>query len=212
MTSAKGRLVTVEGVEGAGKTTAIEAIRERLSSEGVATVFSREPGGTSLGESVRAILLGKEGGAPMTPETELLLMFAARAQHVAEVIEPALARGDWVVCDRFTDATYAYQGAGRGIDSAWIADLEKRVQGDRYPDLTLLLDLPVAAGRERARQRGEPDRFEREQDSFFERVRGRYEERQRMEPQRIRRIDASREPGSVAADVTACIDELRDHG
>lgn len=212
MAERRGRFITVEGVEGAGKTTAIEAMGERLAAMGVPVVFTREPGGTPLGESVRQILLDDNGGDPMTPETELLLMFASRAQHIAEVIEPALSRGDWVVCDRFIDASYAYQGGGRGIDPEWIADLEARVVGRLVPDLTLLLDVTVQQGRQRAVQRSDPDRFEREADAFFERVRAAYAQRQQEAPTRFRAIDAGRGPEQVAADVTACLDELLGDG
>jgi dTMP kinase len=204
----RGRLITVEGVEGAGKTTAIRAIGDHLAAYDRSVSFTREPGGTPLGESLRGLLLDQEGGSAITPETELLLMFASRAQHVAEVIEPALRRGQWVVCDRFTDASYAYQGGGRGIEEAWIADLEARTVGSLVPDLTLLLDVTVEQGRERAAQRGAADRFEREADAFFERVRAAYAKRQREAPERIRPIDATREPGAVAGDIGAYLDEL----
>ncbi len=188
--SATGKFITVEGGEGAGKTSNLAFIREFLEGQGLEVVFTREPGGTALGEELRELLLGHEHDG-MSSDAELLLMFAARAEHVAAVIKPALARGAWVLCDRFTDATYAYQGGGRGLDRRRIADLEQWVQGDLRPDLTLLLDLPVAQGLERAGRRSEPDRFEREQMGFFERVRAAYLGLAREHPERMRVVDAS---------------------
>jgi len=166
----KGLFITLEGGEGAGKSTQLAYIRQRLEAAGVTLHVTREPGGTPLGEQIRELLLDHRQ-TDMATDTELLLMFAARAQHLAERIRPALAAGEWVLCDRFTDATYAYQGGGRGIDSQRIAVLENWVQGTLRPDLTLLLDLPVNVGMARANGRGELDRFEREQQAFFDRVR-----------------------------------------
>ena len=190
MTVQRGRFITVEGIEGVGKSTNLEFVQRWLVEQGKALVVTREPGGTPLGEQIRGLLLDHRQSA-MADDTELLLMFAARAQHLHEIIEPALAEGSWVLCDRFTDATYAYQGGGRGIDMQRIAALETWVQGARRPDLTLLLDVPVEVGLARVHQRGERDRFEREQEEFFERVRQTYLARAQQEPQRYRVIDAS---------------------
>ncbi len=193
------RFVSLEGGEGAGKTTVLNALRDVLAADGGEVVCTREPGGTPLAEMIRKLLLDP-GHEPAAPETELLLMFAARAQHVREVILPALARGAWVLCDRFTDSSHAYQGGGRGIDTALIDELEHRVVGIR-PGLTLLLDLPVAQGRARAQGRdGTPDRIESEQDAFFERVRAAFLARASSLPERFRVVDASRPAERVAAD------------
>ncbi len=186
----KGCFITVEGGEGAGKSSNLDFVRRYLEQHGKRLVVTREPGGTSLGEAIRALLLDHRN-SDITKDTELLLMFAARAQHLAEVIRPALEQGKWVLCDRFTDATYAYQGGGRGIPRERIAVLEQWVQQGLEPDLTLLLDIPVQQGLERAGQRSAPDRFEREQIAFFERVRAAYLEQARRHPQRYRVIDAS---------------------
>ncbi len=194
MTDTKGLFITVEGGEGVGKTTNLAFIADYLRASGIELVQTREPGGTPLAEQIRALLLQArdENVAPMA---ELLLMFAARAQHLERVVQPALDAGAWVLCDRFTDATYAYQGGGRQLDLGVIADLERLVQGNFRPDLTLLLDLPVAEGLARADARGELDRFEQEQLAFFERVRGVYLERARRFPEQFHVIDAS---GSLA--------------
>ncbi len=194
MTDNKGLFITVEGGEGVGKTTNLAFIADYLRASGIELVQTREPGGTPLAEQIRALLLQArdENVAPMA---ELLLMFAARAQHLERVVQPALDAGTWVLCDRFTDATYAYQGGGRQLDVGVIADLERLVQGNFRPDLTLLLDLPVAEGLARADARGELDRFEQEQLAFFERVRGVYLERARRFPEQFHVIDAS---GSLA--------------
>jgi len=192
------RLVTLEGGEGAGKTTVLDALRGALEAQGGEVVCTREPGGTPLAERVRELLLDPAGEAP-TAEAELLLMFASRAQHVANTVLPALRRGAWVLSDRFTDSSYAYQGGGRGLDPAFIAALERRVVGIR-PGLTLLLDLGVAQGRERARGRdAAPDRIERERDGFFERARDAFLARAAAEPGRFRVLDAAR-PAAVVAD------------
>lgn len=185
-----GKFITIEGGEGVGKSSNIAFIAEWLRQQGKTVHVTREPGGTPLAERIRQILLDKTE-ATMCIDTELLLMFAARAQHLAEVIRPALQAGNWIVCDRFTDATYAYQGGGRGIANDRIAQLETWVQGSLRPDLTFLLDLPVSQGLQRANNRSTPDRFELEQAEFFERVRTCYRDRARQEPKRFRVIDAS---------------------
>ncbi len=198
------RLITLEGGEGAGKTSAIAAIRDRLQDAGHDVVLTREPGGTPLAERIRELLLGAQD-EPLAAETELLLMFASRAQHVREVVRPALRRGSFVISDRFTDSSYAYQGAGRGLDPEWIAALERRAVG-LTPGLTLLLDLDVREGRARTAGRDLwPDRIESEQDDFFERVRAGFRARAAAEPQRFRVIDASQSPAGVGAAVNAAI-------
>ncbi len=185
-----GQLITLEGSEGCGKTTNIEYLQRLLSEQGIDVVQTREPGGTSLGEKVRELLLGNHGH-PIGIDAELLLMYAARAQHMQEVIYPQLESGRWVLCDRFIDASYAYQGGGRGVAQQRIDMLDEWVLGSFRPQLTLYLDIPVEQGLERAGQRGELDRFEQEQQEFFERVRGAYLMRAEQEPQRFRVIDAS---------------------
>ncbi|MCB1724049.1 MAG: dTMP kinase [Gammaproteobacteria bacterium] len=194
------RFITVEGIEGAGKSSCLAVIEALIRRRGHDLLVTREPGGTPLGEELRALLLGHRADG-MSDDAELLLMFAARAEHLYRRIEPALAAGQWVLCDRFTDATYAYQGYGRGIDLARIATLETWVQGGRKPDLTLLLDLPVEQGLSRAGKRSAPDRFEREQTAFFERVRAGYLALAERSPQRYRVIDASRPLEPVAEDI-----------
>lgn len=205
----RGRLITLEGGEGAGKSTLLAGLRAHFTRVGLDVVYAREPGGTPAGEAIRALVLDPAHRG-IAAETELLLMFAARAQLVREVLQPALAAGCWVLCDRFTDASYAYQGGGRGIDPARIAELERIAAGGLQPDLTLLLDLPVAQGRARASQRGgDADRIEAERDDFFERVRGTYRARARAEPQRFRVIDASLPATDVLAASVAAIEVLR---
>lgn len=200
----RGRLVSFEGGEGAGKSTAMAAAVAALRATGLEIVQVREPGGTALGEAIRRLLLAPEHRG-MHARTELLLMFASRAQLVEEIVRPALARGAWVIADRFTDASFAYQGGGRGLDSGLIAELERWTVGLR-PDLSLLLDLAVADGLARARGRGgEADRIEQENAAFFERVRGRYRELARAEPGRWRVIDASQPVETVAAEVAECV-------
>ncbi len=186
----RGKFITVEGSEGVGKSSNLAFIEDYLRNAGINIIRTREPGGTPLGESVRELLLDARQTA-MCDDMELLLMFAARAQHLAEVIRPAIKAGQWVLCDRFTDATYAYQGGGRGVPMDRIQQLEDWVQGELRPDHTLLLDMPVADGLQRAGARIEPDRFEQERHDFFERVRETYLARARQEPQRIHVIDAS---------------------
>ncbi|MBU0498584.1 MAG: dTMP kinase [Gammaproteobacteria bacterium] len=205
MPQTRGRFITVEGIEGAGKSTCLTFMRDRLIQAGRAVLVTREPGGTALGEELRALLLGhrQEG---MGEDAELLLMFAARAEHLAQKILPALARGDDVLCDRFTDATYAYQGAGRGIARERIAAMENWVQKGLRPDLTLLLDLPVERGLERAGKRSTPDRFESETVRFFQLVRQGYLDLAEAEPDRIKRIDASQPLVEVERQLAQVID------
>jgi dTMP kinase len=200
MTSMQARFLTIEGIEGVGKTTQVAGLSRLLAARGLQYVVTREPGGTALAEKIRDLVLAVREEA-LPPTAELLLMFAARAVHLANRIEPELAAGRWVICDRFTDATYAYQGAGRGMSAAVIAALETLVQGSRRPDLTLLLDTPVSVGLERAARRSAgaiTDRFERERADFFERVRHGYLERARAEPDRIAVIDADAPADEVA--------------
>jgi dTMP kinase len=199
------RFITIEGGEGAGKSTAQRFIADRLAERGITTVQTREPGGTPLAEAIRQTLLSVDGEAPVEM-TELLLVFAARAQHLAKVIEPALLRGDWVLSDRFTDATYAYQGAARGLSTATILHLEQLVQGGRQPDKVLILDLPPEIGMARARSRGELDRFEREDHDFYERVRAGYLMRAEATPERYSVIDAGQALPQVESALTAEIE------
>ncbi|MBE7374870.1 dTMP kinase [Pseudomonas lopnurensis] len=208
-----GLFITLEGPEGAGKSTNREYLAERLRACGLDVVLTREPGGTPLAERIRELLL-TPADEPMAADTELLLVFAARAQHLAQVIRPALARGAVVLCDRFTDATYAYQGGGRGLSPERIAQLETFVQGDLRPDLTLIFDLPVEVGLARAAARGRLDRFEQEGMRFFESVRRAYLERARLAPSRYRILDAGQPLKAVQRDVEALVPELleRLHG
>jgi len=205
------RLISLEGGEGAGKTSALVAIRELLQARGHEVVLTREPGGTPLAEEIRQVLLSPHE-ENLGPETELLLMFAARAQHVREVVRPALQRGAYVVTDRFTDSSYAYQVDGRGMDLGLVEELERKVVGLK-PGLTLLLDLDVRVGRARTSGRDLwPDRIESEQDDFFERVRESFRKRALAEPARFRVIDASQAPAQVATAVSdAVVRWLRDH-
>ena len=201
--------VSLEGGEGAGKTSALVAIRELLQTRGHEVVVTREPGGTPLAERIRELLLAPSD-EKLAPETELLLMFASRAQHVREVVLPALRRGAWVVSDRFTDSSYAYQVAGRGLDEALVAELERGTVGIQ-PGLTLLLDLDVREGRARTAGRDLwPDRIESEQDDFFERVREGFRKRAAAQPQRFRVIDASQPPAEVGAAVTKALAQWLD--
>lgn len=196
----QGIFITVEGGEGAGKTTMMDRMVDWLVAQGRRVVRTREPGGTELAEKLRQILLDKSN-VGLSGQAELLLMFASRAQHLDEVIRPALQRGDTVLCDRFTDATWAYQGGGRGLPLDDIAVLERLVHGDLQPDLTLLLDLPVEQGLQRASKRGEADRFEEESRAFFERVRQAYLRRAAAAPERFAVIDASGDLDEVWAQV-----------
>jgi dTMP kinase len=204
----RGRFITIEGGEGVGKSTQIAALADFLRASGVEVVLTREPGGTQRAERIRELLL-ESVPEPMPPSCELLLVFAGRATHLENVIRPALQRGAWVVCDRFTDATFAYQGGGRGMDAETIALLEKLVQGGLRPDLTLLLDAPleIAAARaqERNAARGSADRFEREKQDFFERVRRVYLERARQEPGRFAVIDATASRDAVEVAIRSAV-------
>ena len=195
-----GLFITLEGPEGAGKSTNRDYLAARLREQGLDVVLTREPGGTPLAERIRELLLAPSVEA-MHADTELLLMFAARAQHLAGVIRPALARGAVVLCDRFTDATYAYQGGGRGLSAERIATLETFVQGELRPDLTLVFDLPVEIGLARAAARGRLDRFEQEGLAFFEAVRQAYLQRAGRQPQRYRLLDAAQSLEAVQADI-----------
>ena len=187
----RGKLITLEGGEGVGKTTHLAAIKTYLEQRGHPVMVTREPGGTQLGERLRALLLDHNESEALSENSELLLIFAARAQHIDQRILPALNAGEWVLCDRFTDASYAYQGGGRGISWQRIAQLEQWVQGELRPDLTLLLDAPVEVGMARARQRSRPDRFETEQFDFFNQVRTHYLKLAATFPERIKIVDAS---------------------
>ncbi|MFK8048842.1 MAG: dTMP kinase [Halioglobus sp.] len=203
----RGLFITVEGGEGVGKSTNIAFLEEHLKSHGVDLVVTREPGGTPLAESIRDLLLQIDTES-ISDTTELLLMFAARAQHIQEVIEPALASGRWVLCDRFTDATYAYQSGGRRIDSRKVQQLEQLVQGELRPDYTLLFDAPVHIGMARARGRGELDRFEQEQLDFFERVRRTYLKLAQESSGRFRVVDANQELAEVQVQLNEVCKEL----
>ena len=197
--SARGKFITVEGMEGVGKTTNIQVIERTLTEHGVDFISTREPGGTPVAEDIRSLLLD-HGTEPMDSMAELLLVFAARAQHVSQLIKPALEAGKWVVCDRFTDSTYAYQGGGRGISSTSIAALEETSIASFAPDLTVVLDLDPEVGLARAAARSEKDRFEVEGIEFFKRVRENYLSRAGMLP-RMKIVDASQAPEHVAADI-----------
>ncbi len=202
-----GLFITLEGPEGAGKSTNREYLAAHLRAQGLDVVLSREPGGTPLAERIRELLLAPSD-EPMAVDTELLLVFAARAQHLAQVIRPALARGAVVLCDRFTDATYAYQGGGRGLPKDRIAALETFVQGELRPDLTLIFDLPVEVGLARASARGRLDRFEQEGRTFFDAVRHAYLERAAAEPQRYRVVNAAQTLSEVQVALDALLPEL----
>ena len=202
-----GMFITLEGSEGAGKSTSLGYLQELLEHAGIATVTTREPGGTEIGEQVRTILLHAHDQG-MSADTELLLMFAARAEHVDKVIRPALAAGTWVLCDRFTDASYAYQGGGRGIPDARIAVLETWVQASLRPDLTLLFDIPTEQGLSRAAKRSAPDRFEREDPAFFERVRQHYLARAALAPGRTHIVNAALNLPEVQAQIRRIVQPL----
>jgi dTMP kinase len=206
-----GRFITLEGIEGAGKSTVALALRATLVARGRVVHLTREPGGTPLAERIRSVVL-ERGAESISAEAETLLMFAARAVHLDNLVRPALARGEWVICDRFTDATRAYQGGGRGVDGAWIESLAHAVHRGLEPDLTLLLDLPVATGLERARRRhaatqphAATDRFESETVAFFERVRRRYLDIAAAAPGRVCVIDAAGSPAAVLAAACALL-------
>jgi len=204
----RGRFITLEGIDGAGKSTHAAWLAGAIGAAGHRVAATREPGGTPLGERLRELLLHE----PMTHDTEALLMFAARREHVEQVIRPALARGDWVVCDRFTDATYAYQGGGHGVSRAFIASLETFVHADCRPDLTILFDVPLAVSRARlarAEANGRAlDKFESERQDFFARVRVAYLERAAAEPQRVRVVDSSRPVDDVRVELAALLAAL----
>ncbi|MEO1889040.1 MAG: dTMP kinase [Cycloclasticus sp.] len=202
-----GKFLTLEGVEGVGKTTNLNFIAEYLEKAGKAIITTREPGGTAISEEIRGLLLNHHDES-LCDESELLLMFAARAQHLKEVIKPALAAGKWVVCDRFTDATYAYQGGGRHFNMTDIAWIEQFVQKDLRPDKTVLLDLSVEIGLQRAASRSEPDRFESEKQAFFEDVRRVYLDRAAAEPNRFCVVDASQSIEHVQQSIATHLDEL----
>lgn len=195
-----GKFITIEGTEGVGKSTNLTYVHEWLLQRGFEVVVTREPGGTPLAEEIRALLLARRE-EPVDETAELLLVFAARAQHLQQVIKPALARGAWVLCDRFTDATYAYQGGGRGLDVAAIAQLEQLVQGELRPDLTLVLDIDVELGLQRARERAALDRFESEAVAFFERVRETYRALAQAAPERYAVVDAGQPLAAVQKDI-----------
>ncbi len=206
--SNRGLFVTLEGIEGAGKSTQVKTVAAYLRGQGRIVIETREPGGTAVGEAIRSVLL-QPSPTPMGPMTELLLMFAARAEHVNRLIEPALVSGQCVVSDRFTEASYAYQGGGRNVPWARIAVLEELVQGALRPDLTLLLDAPVPMALSRARQRdGTPDRFESEAAGFFEAVRQAYLDLAQRAPERIRVVDATAAPAAVANEIRTQLGRL----
>lgn len=200
----RGKFITIEGGEGVGKSTNIEFIQQVLAEQGVECLITREPGGTPMAEEIREVLI-KNRSEQVVSEAELLLMFAARAQHLYSKILPALESGVWVISDRFTDATYAYQSGGRGVSEQKVALLEDFVQGDLRPDLTLLLDAPIEVGMERARNRGKLDRFEEEQTAFFSRVRQNYLKRAEQAPERFNVIDATQSLNEVQAEIKAVI-------
>lgn len=204
-----GKFITLEGGEGAGKTTCLKHVEQRIKEAGIELCVTREPGGTRSGEKIREILLDR-GNFDILDDTELMLMFAARSQHLHELIRPALAADTWVLCDRFTDATYAYQGGGRGISYERIAILEEWVQQGLKPDLTLLLDLPVEIGLKRAGLRSTPDRFESENVSFMERMRSAYLEIAGSEPERVKVIDSAQELDDVLLQIDMVLNDLFD--
>lgn len=203
----RGKFLTIEGTEGVGKSTNLAFIRDWLQAKGIEVVVTREPGGTPLAEEIRTLLLAKRAEA-VDETAELLLVFAARAQHLSQVIKPALARGAWVLSDRFTDATFAYQGGGRGLSVETILQLETLVQGDLRPDLTVILDIDVELGLNRARQRGELDRFESETMVFFERVRSAYHQRAASSPSRYALVNAGQELVAVQHDIDRILGSL----
>jgi len=207
MASNIGKFITLEGGEGAGKTTCMSHVRQRIVDAGIPLVVTREPGGTHISEKIRELLLDKEN-TDIQDDAELLLMFAARSQHLNELIRPALQRGDWVLCDRFTDATHAYQGGGRGIPTERISSLENWTQRGLKPDLTLLLDLPVETGLERAGQRSAPDRFESESPQFMQNIRKAYLKIAAEEPGRVKVIDAALPLDEVLGQIDKVMDKI----
>ena len=203
----RGKFLTIEGTEGVGKTTNIEFIKQWLDANQISFVNTREPGGTPLAEEIREVLLSNRD-EKVCSKAELLMMFAGRAQHIDQVIEPELVQGNWVLCDRFTDATYAYQGAGREMGNQLIAELETMVQGTMRPDLTLVLDVPVELGLERAGKRSQPDRFELEKTDFFNRVRQAYLSMAQQNPQRYKIIDASQSLDTVQQQIADTLNKF----
>ncbi len=201
----KGRFITVEGAEGVGKSTNISFLKDWLEAQGISCITTREPGGTEVAEAIRSILVTPHEES-MAGMTELLLMFAARVQHVERTIKPALAKGDWVICDRFTDSSYAYQGGGRKLDVGLISQIELTSLGGFGPDLTLLLDMSVSEGLARAAERGEADRFEREKRGFFVRVRKAFLARAAADPDRIKVIDAAGSLEQVQTRIGSCME------
>jgi dTMP kinase len=208
VTAQRGRFITLEGIDGAGKSTHAGWLVDAFTARGIRVVATREPGGTPLGEALRELLLQR----PMAPESEALLMFAARREHVVQVIEPALARGDWVLCDRYSDATHAYQGGGHGVAPDLIDALERFIHPACHPDLTLLFDVPESVSRdrlERMQARGRAlDKFERQAQAFFDRVRRAYLDRAIADPERFRVIDATRPPADVRAELQRIVDSI----
>ena len=203
----KGRFITLEGGEGAGKTTNLEWLKTGLENAGITVTVTREPGGTPLAESIRNVLLSPTD-EPMCSDTELLLVYAARAQHLEEKIRPALARGEWVLCDRFSDATRAYQGAGRGLPQETINKLDALIVRDTQPDMTLLFDIPVEVGMARAGKRAALDRIEQEETAFFERIRSCYLALAEQEPQRFRVLQADDSIDNVQAQLAVYLREM----
>ncbi len=203
----EGKFITLEGGEGVGKSTNLLFIKEQVEKKGIKVITTREPGGTDFAEKIRALLL-ENREEKVAENAELLLMFAARAQHIDHVIQPALTKGQWVLCDRFTDATYAYQGGGRSMDMQMIAWLEDKIQGTLRPDLTLLLDAPIDVGIDRASQRGKLDRFESEKISFFEKVREVYLQRAKKYPQIIKVINADQDLDKVQSEINLQLQTL----
>ena len=203
----EGKFITLEGGEGVGKSTNLTFVKQLLEEAGLTVITTREPGGTAFAEKIRQLLLENRQEV-VSEQAELLLMFAARAQHIHHVIQPALSKGNWVLCDRFTDATYAYQGGGRAMDMTMIEWLEDKVQGKLRPDLTLLLDAPIEVGMDRANKRGELDRFESEKQAFFARVRTAYLQRAKKLPQQIKVINADQSLDKVQDEIRFVIEEL----
>jgi dTMP kinase len=203
-----GLFLTIEGIEGVGKTTAVKFIQQYLINVHQAFIITREPGGTEIAEQIRKVLLATNSHEEMDPLTELLLMFACRAQHLATLVKPALSDGKWVVSDRFIDASYAYQGAGRGFDMKQIETLDKWIVGDLQPDATILLDAPPNLGLARAKNRGPQDRIEQEKADFFERVRNGYLQRARQDEKRFHVIDATKPLPVVHAEIKTVLDTL----
>ena len=203
-----GKFISIEGIEGAGKSTQLTFIKNYLAEQGKTVVVTREPGGTELGEQIRTLLLSPSD-TPMSVNTELLLMFAARAEHIAQVITPALERGDWVISDRFTDATFAYQGGGRGIDQQRIEQIAQWTLNGLKPDVTFLFDLPVEVGQQRVISRNEDiDRFEQEKVDFFQKIRDCYLQRAEDEPERIKVIDSTKSIADISTQLSRILEKI----